>query len=70
MPTFRTVLAGNVTDKWTKKGREQEMAALSQVLTSQAVSGWRLHSVQPVPVFGGFSDKQTGTVLPAVFEAS
>jgi hypothetical protein len=70
MPPYRRGLAGNVTDEWTKRGREREMATLSQVLTSQAVSSWQLHSVQPIPVLGGFSDKQTGTVLLTVFEAS
>lgn len=29
MPQYRTVLVGNVTDRWTKKGQEREMEALS-----------------------------------------
>jgi hypothetical protein len=68
MPTYQAMLAGNVTDRWTKKGQQQEMAVLSQNLSRAAQEGWRLHSVQPVPVFGGISQKQTGTVLLAIFE--
>lgn len=68
MSEFKSVLVGNVTDRWTKKGKEQEMQALSIALTQGSADGWRLHSVQPIDVFGGFSQKQTGTVLLAVYE--
>jgi hypothetical protein len=53
MPRYKAVLAGNVSERWTKKGREQEMATLSTTLTMESEEGWRLHSVQPVPIFGG-----------------
>jgi hypothetical protein len=52
MPNYQAVLVGNVSDRWTKKGREQEMAALSSTLSNAAQEGWRLHSMQPVPTDG------------------
>jgi hypothetical protein len=70
VPDYRAVLVGNVTDKWTKRGQEKEMEALSQRLNAQGSPGWRLHSLQPVPVFGGLSHQQTGVVLLAVYEAN
>ena len=69
MPRYKALIAGNVSERWTKKGREQQMATLSTTLSSEGDDGWRLHSVQPVPVFGGFSQKQTGLVLLAVYES-
>jgi hypothetical protein len=29
------------------------MEQLSKTITVQAAEGWRLHSLQPVPIFGG-----------------
>ena len=68
MTTYRSVIVGNVSDRWTKHGQQQEMDDLSDALTAEAEDGWELHSIQPVPVFGGLSQKQTGVVLLAVFE--
>ena len=68
MPQYATRIVGNVTDRWTKKGQAREMEALSASVTSNAQEGWRLHSLQPVPVFGGISQKQTGVILLAVYE--
>jgi hypothetical protein len=65
---YATRIVGNVTDRWTKKGREQEMEALSAAVSMNAQEGWRLHSLQPVPMFGGISQKQTGVILLAVYE--
>jgi hypothetical protein len=44
------------------------MSQLSERITEYGQEGWRLHSVQPIPVFGGFSQKQQGLVLLAVYE--
>lgn len=30
--------------------------------------GWRLHSLQPVPIFGGITCKQSGVELLAIFD--
>lgn len=68
MTKYRTVLVGNVTDRWTKRGQQEEMDLLSEALTDEAEGGWKLHSLQPVPLFGGFSQKQTGVLLLAIFE--
>jgi hypothetical protein len=68
MPRYASRIVGNVTDRWTKKGQEREMEALSATLTANAQEGWRLHSLQPVPVFGGISQKQAGVILLAVYE--
>ena len=65
---YTTRIVGNLTDRWTKKGREQEMETLSAAVSMNAQPGWRLHSLQPVPVFGGLSQKQTGVILLAVYE--
>jgi hypothetical protein len=44
------------------------MEALSAAVSMNAQEGWRLHSLQFVPVIGGISQKQTGTILLAVYE--
>jgi hypothetical protein len=54
---YATRLVGNVSDRWTKKGREREMEQLSQAVTANAQDGWRLHSLQPVTIYGGMSGK-------------
>jgi hypothetical protein len=64
---YKTVLVGNVSDRWTKKGKEREMDALSAAINSHAQEGWTLHSIEPTPVFGGLTQKQTGVVLLGVF---
>jgi hypothetical protein len=66
MPQYAARLVGNVTNRWTAKGQAQEMEVLSANLTGYAQDGWHLHTVQPVPVFGGFSGQQQGIVLLAV----
>jgi hypothetical protein len=68
MPQYAARLVGNVTDRWTRKGQEREMEALSATMTLYAQEGWRLHSLQPITVFGAFGGKATGTVLLAVYE--
>ena len=68
VPHYATRIVGDVTDRWTKKGREREMEALSANLSANAQEGWRLHSLQFVPVFGSFTQNQTGTILLAVYE--
>jgi len=68
MPRYAARLVGNVTNRWTSKGQAQEMEALSANLTGYAQEGWSLHSIEPIPVFGGFSGQQQGLVLLAVFE--
>lgn len=67
MAEYKTALIGNVSDKWTKKGREREMEVLSSTINEQANGGWSLHSIEPTPIFGGISQKQTGVVLLGVF---
>jgi Domain of unknown function (DUF4177) len=69
MPEYRTSLVGTVSDRWTKKGKEKEMEQLSRTITAQAAEGWRLHSLQPVPIFSGLTSKQTGVELLAIFES-
>ncbi len=44
------------------------MEQLSRSVTAQASEGWRLHSLQPAPIFGGLTGKQSGVELPAIFE--
>jgi hypothetical protein len=66
MPEYATRVVGNVTDRWTKKGREKEMHALSATISQYSQEGWRLHSMQPVAVFS--MGKASGTVLLAVYE--
>jgi hypothetical protein len=66
MPQYATRLVGNVTDRWTKKGREREMEALSATVEQYAQDGWRLYSIQPIPVFS--MGKAQGTVLLGVYE--
>lgn len=44
------------------------MDQLSRTISAQAAEGWRLHSLQPVPIFGGVTSKQTGVELLAIFE--
>jgi hypothetical protein len=67
MPQYKTVLVDNVSDRWTKKGKEREMEALSAAINSQAQQEWRLHSIEPTPVFGGLTQKPTGVVLLGAF---
>jgi Domain of unknown function (DUF4177) len=66
MPEYAARLVGNVTDRWTKKGKEREMEALSSSITQYAQEGWRLHSIQPVPIF--FMGRTQQTALLAVYE--
>lgn len=68
MPEYQTSLVGTVSDYWTKKGKEQEMEQLSRTITAKSAEGWRLHSLQPVPIFGGLTGKQSGVELLAIFE--
>jgi Domain of unknown function (DUF4177) len=68
MSEYRTSPVGTVSDRFTKKGKENEMEQLSGTITAQAAEGWRLHSLQPVPIFGGLTSKQTGVELLAIFE--
>lgn len=68
MPEYRTSLVGSVSDRCTKKGKEQEMEQLSRTITARAAEGWRLHSLQPVRIFGGLTSKQSGVELLAIFE--
>ena len=68
MPHYAARQVGNVTDRWTKKGREQEMEALSATITQYAQEGWRLHSLQPIALFGAYGGKATGTILLAIYE--
>jgi hypothetical protein len=68
MPEYRTSLVGTVSDCWTKKGKQHEMETLSRTITAQAAEGWQLHSLQPVPIFGGLTSKQSGVELLAIFE--
>jgi hypothetical protein len=68
VPEYRTSLVGTVSDRWTKKGKEKEMEQLLGTITAQAAEGWRLHSLQPVPIFGGLTSKQIGVELLAIFE--
>jgi hypothetical protein len=68
VPAYATRVVGNVTNRWTSRGQVQEMEALSANLTANAQEGWRLHSIQPVPVVGGITGQHQGVVLLAVFE--
>ena len=66
MPQYAARLMGNVTSRWTRKGQEREMEALSSSITQYPQEGWQLHSIQPVPIiFGG---KAEFTALLAVYE--
>jgi hypothetical protein len=66
MPQYATRLVGNVTDRWTKKGQEKEMEALSATVSQYAQEGWRLHSIQPIALFS--FGKAAGTILLAIYE--
>jgi hypothetical protein len=66
MPEYAARLVGNVTDRWTKKGREREMEALSATINEYAQDGWRLHSIQPIALFS--FGTAAGTVLLGVYE--
>lgn len=68
MPSYVTRLVGNVTNRWSSKRQAQEMDALSANISGVAQDGWRLHSLQPVPLFGGISGQAQGIALLAVFE--
>ncbi|MPZ92735.1 MAG: hypothetical protein GEU68_14130 [Actinobacteria bacterium] len=68
MSEYRAVIVGGVTDRWTKKGKEKEMADLSQRLNAECREGERLHSFEHVPTVGGITGKQTGVVLLAIYE--
>lgn len=59
-----------ITNRWTEKGKEQEMASLARFLSTSAPGGFGLHSVQNVPVFGGFGGKQAGQALLVIWEKS
>ncbi|HYP22406.1 MAG TPA: hypothetical protein VEV43_02435 [Actinomycetota bacterium] len=63
---YRTALVGNVSNRWTKRGAEQEMNQLTATINSFG-QGSRLHSVQPIPVFN-IAGNQTGITLLAVYE--
>lgn len=67
MAEYKAVSVGNVSGRWTKKGQAEEFAKLSGALTGESQGGWHLHSVQPIPVFGTVSNKQTGVLLLAVY---
>jgi hypothetical protein len=66
MPEYATRLVGNVTDRWTKTGREREMDALSLAVSQYAQDEWRLHSILPISLFS--MGRASGTVLLAVYE--
>lgn len=68
MPEYATRLVGNVTNRWTSRGQEQEMSQLSANVSFYAKDGWRLHSIQPIPVVGGISREHQGVVLMATYE--
>lgn len=57
-----------ISNRWTQKGQGEEMAKLSSVMTAGATDGFSLHSVQNVPIFGGFGGKQVGQALLVKWE--
>jgi hypothetical protein len=56
LPQYKCGTYG-ITNRWTGRGQQQEMAALAGYLSSEAQGGWRLHTIQNVPVFGRWSRK-------------
>jgi hypothetical protein len=66
MATYKCALHG--LDKGWLGVSAKELTRLGQAMSEGAQDGFRLHSIQNVPVFGKFSGDQKGQALLIVWE--